>query len=80
MNTRNIVKYSTRGERSYLNYDLAGAREKVSVWAGLCGNSRVLGPFFYDFNLTGEAYGNMLNEEIVPEMTEIFDFNLFGDV
>ena len=81
MNTRNIVEYSPRGERPDLNYDLPGVRVKVSVCAGLCGNGRVLGPFFYDFydfNLTGEAYVNMLNEEIVPQMMEIFDFNLFG--
>ena len=31
-------------------------------------------------SLTGEAYVNMLNEEIVPQMMEIFDFNLFGGV
>ena len=68
-----------REGRPDLNYDLPEARGKVSVWAGLCGNGRVLGPFFYDFNLTGEAYANMLNEEIVPQMMEIFDFNLFGD-
>ena len=79
MNTQNIVEYSTRGERTDWNYDLPGELEKVSVRAGLCGNGRVLGPFFYDFNLTGEAYVNLLNKEIVPQMMEIFDFNLFGD-
>ena len=42
-------------------------REKLSVWAGLCGNGIVIGPFFYDVNLT-ELYLKMLNESIIPSL------------
>ncbi|KAF2368238.1 Protein of unknown function DUF4817 [Trinorchestia longiramus] len=34
-------------------------REKLSVWAGLCGSGNVIGPIFYDENLTGEIYLEM---------------------
>jgi hypothetical protein len=43
-------------------------REKLSVWAGLCGNGTVIGPFFYDANLNGEHYLQMLNESILPSL------------
>ena len=41
-------------------------RQKISVWAGLCGNGTVLGPLFYEGNLNGETYLQMLNTSIIP--------------
>ena len=43
-------------------------REKRSVWAGLCGNVRISGPYFYDKNITGDLYLQMLNESIIPSL------------
>ena len=43
-------------------------REKLSVWAGLCGNGSIIGPFFYENNLNSERYLEMLNNEIIPEL------------
>ena len=48
------------------------SREKVSVWMGLSGH--IIGPFFYEGNLNGNAYLQMLNEEIIPRL-----FELYGD-
>lgn len=78
VNTRNVIEYSPRGERPNLTYDVPASRDKINVWAALCGNGQILGPFFFDVNLNAEGYLNLLNEQIVPQMMEIFDFNLFG--
>ena len=50
------------------------SREKVSVWMGLSGSGHIIGPFFYEGNLNGNAYLQMLNEEIIPRL-----FELYGD-
>ena len=43
-------------------------REKLSVWAGLCGNGSNIGPLFHENNLNFELYLAMLNNEIIPEL------------
>ena len=48
------------------------SREKLSVWAGLCGNGQVIGPLFYEGNLTGERYMEMLNNSIIPLMQQAY--------
>ena len=80
VNTHNVVEYAPRGEPPNFNYDVPSSRAKVTVWAGLCGDGSILGPFFFDRNVNRETYINMLNEQIVPQMQELFNFNLFADV
>ena len=46
------------------------SREKLSVWIGLCGNGELIGPFFFDGNVNGEAYLQMLNDQIVRALAE----------
>ena len=46
----------------------------MSVWTGLSGSGHIIGPFFYEGNLNGNAYLQMLNEEIIPRL-----FELYGD-
>ena len=46
------------------------SREKLSVWIGLCGNGELIGPFFFEGNLNGEAYLQMLNDQIVRALAE----------
>lgn len=43
---------------------------KINVWAGILGN-HIVGPIFYEDNLTGEMYLNMLQEVIVPTIIDI---------
>ena len=46
----------------------------MSVWMGLSGSGHIIGPFFYEGNLNGNAYVQMLNEEITPRL-----FEQYGD-
>ena len=43
---------------------------KLLVWIGLCGNGELIGPFFFEGNVNGEAYLQMLNNQIVPGLAE----------
>lgn len=79
VNTHNIVQYAPKGEVPDFHYDVNNSREKVTAWAAVCGNGTILGPCFFDRNVNGEAYVNMLNDEIVQEMMLHFQFNLHGD-
>ena len=44
---------------------------KLNVWAGIVGN-RILGPFFFETNLTGERYLEFLQFELVPALAVLF--------
>lgn len=80
VSTQNVREYAPMGQPPDFHYDISELRAKVTVWAAVCGNGVILGPYFFDQNITGEVYLNMINEQIVPEMMEAFDFNIFGDV
>ena len=36
--------------------------------------------FFFDINISGEVYLNMINDSVVPEMRIWFDYDFFGNV
>jgi len=80
VNSQTAREYAPINEAPNFTYDVSSSREKVNVWAALCGNGAILGQFFYDVNINGELYLNILNDEVVPGMMEIFQNNLFGDV
>ncbi|KAF2355721.1 hypothetical protein FHG87_013524 [Trinorchestia longiramus] len=54
------------------NFEKSICQDKLSLWIGLCGNGSLVGPLFYDNNLTGVAYLNLINEAIVPELRYIY--------
>ena len=80
VSTHNVVMYAPRGEPPDFHYDVPESREKVTVWAALCGNGEILGPHFFDANVNGEIYVNMIDAQVVPEMDLIYDRDIFGDV
>ena len=40
---------------------------KVMVWAGIC-NQQIIGPFFFDENVSGKTYLHMLSRQMIPDM------------
>lgn len=44
---------------------------KINVWAGVVGDI-IIGPFFFEENLTGERYLSFLEEELVPALATLF--------
>ena len=47
--------------------------EIKSMFGELCGNGNLIGPFFYDENITGLVYMNMIQEQVFPELDQIYD-------
>lgn len=45
--------------------------QKVNVWAGII-NDRIIGPFFFEENLTGQRYLTFLRNQLIPVLTNIF--------
>ena len=62
VNTHNVREYSPRGQHPNFNYAIPESREKVTVWAALCGNGCILGPHFFDANMNADRYLNMIND------------------
>lgn len=48
--------------------------QKVNVWAGILGN-RIIGPFFYNGNLTTERYLDLLQNQVLPAIQDLPNFN-----
>ena len=72
VNNHNVKRhYVLRNLGSEFNFVVGISREKVSVWIGLYGSGSVIGPKWFEGNLTGNAYLNILNEQIIPELRQI---------
>ena len=78
--SRNTREHAPKGQPPPYYYEQSSSREKVNVWAALCGDGTILGPYFFDDNINGIMYLNLLNEEIVPELMIHFEHNLIADV
>ena len=54
-------------------FDVPFNRDKISVWTGLLGNGTVIGPLCYQSNLNGEKNGQLLEQQIIPQIREFYD-------
>ena len=74
VSSQNVRKYAPKGENPDFSYEVNFSKEKIIVWMGLSGGGNVIGPFFFDRNVNGQTYLEMLNELVFPEL-----INAFGD-
>ena len=72
VSSQNVRCYAPKGEMPVFTYEVSSKKDKHTVWMGLCGNGTVLGPYFFDGNVTGETYLRMLNEEMFPDLVNAF--------
>ena len=42
------------------------------MWICLCGNGELIRPLFFEDNINGEAYLQMLNDQIIPVLEECY--------
>ena len=77
VNTKNVVRYAPKGEPPAFNYDRSNSREKINVWVGLCGDGTIIGPYYFDGNVNGNEYLQMLNALVIPELAlnYLLEFN-----
>ena len=73
VNTQNIRCYAPKGQPPVDNkFEKSNSRDKLHVWVGLCGNGRIIGPHFFNRNVNGRAYGDMLRQVVFPTITNIY--------
>lgn len=48
--------------------------EKINVWAGIF-QDRIIGPYFFNENLTGEIYLDFLQLELIPALAQLYPGN-----
>jgi hypothetical protein len=84
VNWHNVRRYAPKGHPREFNFNRSDCRAKLTVWAGLCGNGVILGPYFFEGNVDGVAYLQMLHEYVLPllpvHFRDHFENGLFGDL
>ena len=76
VNTWNVRQYAPKGEHpENFVFEKSAMRDKVTVWAALCGNGNVIGPFFFEENVNGQSYLDMINTYVVHELSILFNYN-----
>ena len=73
VNTHNVREYAPRGNPPAFNFDRSRERAKLTVWAGVCGNGLILGPYFFYANVDGLSYLRMLNDFVFPQLANHFN-------
>ena len=66
VNSQNVCQYAPKGHPPEFNFNRNNSRAKLTVWVGLCGNGVILGPYFFERNVNGIAYLQMLLENVFP--------------
>ena len=72
MNNHNVRMYALANQAPDLLCNVNDSRQTLTVWAGLCGNGHMLGPFFFDRKVNGQSYLNLLNDKVITLMTVSF--------
>lgn len=79
VSSRNVLEYAPREYPPMNNdYRRPDSRQKWTVWVGLCGNGEVVGPLFFPGNVNGEAYLDMLNNNVVPILSQHYEVQANG--
>ena len=65
--------------RNY-TYDVPHNQSKVTVWVGMIGNNTLIGPHFFQGNVTSQAYLDMINTVVIPELHRLYGQGRHGSV
>jgi len=72
VSTQNVRCYAPKGNPPDFKFERHHSREKLHVWIGLCGNGELIGPYFFNRNVNGRTYGDMLSNFVFPAVARIF--------
>lgn len=73
VSTQNVRMYAPKGQPPDFYFEKNSDRRKVNVWAAVCGNHSVIGPYFFDGNVNGREYLNMLNNFALPNLAQSYN-------
>ena len=66
VNTWNVRSYAPRNQApAHFEYYRNCSKEKLTVWADLIGSGEILGPYFFEGNVTGTTYLAMIDNFVV---------------
>lgn len=72
VNSRNVICYAPKGDPPLdFVFEKRDVRNKLTVWLGIVGNGQIVGPFFFEGNVDGENYLNMINNDVAPVLDDI---------
>lgn len=77
VNRQNCRYWATENPRWMMEYRTQHP-QKVNVWCGIV-EGRILGPYFFDVNLTGARYLEFLRDDLIPELINLYP-NEEGDL
>lgn len=72
-NVQNFRYWSKENEHRYVS-TRTQYPQKINVWAGIFGH-RIIGPFFFDQNLTSDLFLHLLQTQIRPALEEVIGEN-----
>jgi hypothetical protein len=68
VNSHNVRMYAEKGHPPPFHFDESCTRSKLSVWAGICGNGCLVGPYFFEGNVNGRSYLEMIENFVLPHL------------
>ena len=72
VNTYNFRMYAPKCDKPDFTFQRNNSRQKSTIWSGMCGNGILLAPYFFERNVDGGNYLEILNELILPQLNENF--------
>ena len=72
VNTHNVRQYAVAQQPPEFNYEVNISHDKWTVWIELCGNRQIIGSFFFERNVIGQVYLQMINNNVVPQLEQYF--------
>lgn len=72
VNNHNVRMYAEKGNPPAFHFDVSSDRRKLSVWAGICGNGTLVGPYFFDGNVNGRSYLQMFDTYALPNLQRFY--------
>ena len=70
--THNVRFYAPKCHPPDFKFERHHSREKLHVWIGLCGNGELIGTFFFNRNVNGRTYGDMLQQFVFTSIARIY--------
>ena len=75
VNTHNVRHYAPRGQLPLdFQFERNDDWHKITIWVGLMGNGNIIGPFFFEGNIDGDGYLQMINQQVVPALWRMCRF------
>lgn len=77
--SRNLYAYARKGDVHHFAYDVPHSWEKVTVLGAVRGNGYIIGPYFSDKNVNLQRYLNIIDEQVLPDLNDLYEFNFLNE-